>query len=359
MIRIGVAPDIEVEPDPALVRQGKDPQPEKAIETVTAELERNPPPSLNGGRTLTITNRPRQACRTAMRKANPGILLPAATILVVIGLAPPAWMWLPQIPQPVSATTPAQAAEPPCKDGTTVRNVTDRTITYSIYPVNKPEALQVRRIAPDAIDCYRTTTALEIEFREGEKELTYSLDPGRPYAFRYEEGTRIGLFLGSHGRSDAVDLAPFVPTPDEVVGKMLELAGVTAKDIVYDIGCGDGRIVIAAARKYGARGVGIDLDRTRIDESVANARKAGVERLVRFVCMDATRADISEATVVTLYLLSESNELLRPMLEKQLRPGSRVVSHNYAIAGWESKQIVATSVRDEEGKSHSIFVYAR
>jgi SAM-dependent methyltransferase len=225
--------------------------------------------------------------------------------------------------------------------------------------VNKPEALQIRRIAPNAIDCFPAVTVLEIEFHEGEKEITYSLDPGKPYAFRYEDGSRIGLFLGSHGRSDAVDLAPFVPTPGEIVDKMLELAGVTARDVVYDIGCGDGRIIITAARKYGAHGVGIDLDKAKIDESVANAAKAGVEHLVRFICMDATRADVSEATVVTLYLLTESNQLLRPMLEKQLRPGSRVVSHNYAIAGWESWQIVATSVKDEEGKSHSIFVYAR
>lgn len=264
-----------------------------------------------------------------------------------------------QSAQPVPPATPARTAEPPCTNATTIRNVTDRIITYTICPAGKPEALQIRRIAPNAIDCFPAVASLEIEFHQGEKEVSYSLDPGKPYAFRYEEGTKVGLFLGSHGRSDVVDLAPYVPTPSEVVDKMLELAGVTATDVVYDIGCGDGRIVIAAAQKYGAHGVGIDLDKTRIDESIANARKAGVERLVRFICRDATTADVSEATVVTLYLLSESNALLRPMLEKQLRPGSRVVSHNYAIAGWEKKQVVATSVKDEEGKNHTIFVYAR
>ncbi len=304
-----------------------------------------------------------------LRKMNLRISLPAVVILAVTGLGPAAGERLRQKPapveaarqsaQPVSGATRTRTVESACKDGTTIRNVTDRTITYTICPVNKPEALQIRRIAPNAIDCFPAVTALEIEFHEGGKEITYSLDPGKPYTFRYEDESRIGLFLGSHGRSDAADLAPFVPTPGEIVDKMLELAGVTARDIVYDIGCGDGRIVIAAARKYGAHGVGIDLDKAKIDESVANARKAGVEHLVRFICMDATRADVSEATVVTLYLLTESNQLLRPMLEKQLRPGSRIVSHNYAIAGWESGQIVATSVKDEEGKSHSIFVYAR
>ncbi len=295
---------------------------------------------------------------------NRRIALPAVVILAVTGLSPAAWVRLQQGParrsaQPVPAATHTQAAEPACEDATTIRNVTDRTITYTICPANRPGSLQIRRIAPNAIDCFPAVTALEIEFHEGEKEITYSLDPGKPYAFRYEDGARIGLFLGSHGRSDVVDLAPFVPTPGEVVEKMLQMAGVTARDVVYDIGCGDGRIVITAARKYGAHGVGIDLDKTRIDESVANARKAGVEHLVRFICMDATRADVSDATVVTLYLLSESNQLLRPMLEAQLRPGSRVVSHNYAIAGWESRQVVATSVIDLEGRSHSIFVYAR
>ena len=300
---------------------------------------------------------------------SPKSALAAVILLAVAGLALVALTRSPQ--NPASAEPPRQnappapaavtrpTAEPSCAHATTIRNVTDRTITYTICPAGRPEALQIRRITPNAIDCFPTAASLEVEFHKGEKEVTYTLDPGRPYSFRYNEGTKVELFLGSHGRSDAVDLAPYVPTPREVVEKMLELAGVTAEDVVYDIGCGDGRIVIAAAREYGARGVGIDLDRARIDESVANARKAGVERLVRFVCTDATRADVSEATVVTLYLLSESNELLRPMLEKQLRPGSRVVSHNYAIAGWENKQVVATSVKDGEGKDHAIFVYAR
>ena len=260
-------------------------------------------------------------------------------------------------PAPLSA--PANTAETPCANATTIRNVTDRTVTYTIGPAGGPEALQVRHIAPNAIDCFPAVTSLEIDFQEGGKEVSYSLEPGKPYAFRFEDKTRIGLFLGSHGRSDAVDLAPFVPTPNEIVDKMLELAGVTARDVVYDLGCGDGRIVIAAAQKYGARGVGIDLDKDRIEESITNARKAGVDHQVRFVCTDATKADITEATVVTLYLLSESNALLRPMMEKQLRPGSRIASHNYMIAGWEDKQVAATLVKDAEGKNHSIFVYVR
>ncbi|RPI99663.1 MAG: class I SAM-dependent methyltransferase [Candidatus Aminicenantes bacterium] len=140
---------------------------------------------------------------------------------------------------------------------------------------------------------------------------------------------------------------------------MLELAKVSDKDILYDIGCGDGRIVITAARRYGARGVGIDIDKAMIEESERNARSAGVEGQVKFITMDATKADISEATVVSLYLLPESNDLMRPILEAQLRPKSRVVCHNYAIPGWQAKEVQAETIEDENGEKHYIYLYER
>jgi len=242
---------------------------------------------------------------------------------------------------------------------TTVRNVTESTVTYKIYPSGKPEALETRAIAPGAIDRFRTATALEIEFNTGVKDAIYSLDPGSPYSFRYDEGSTIELFLGSHGRADAADLAPWVPTPQPVVDRMLELASVSDKDVLYDIGCGDGRIVITAARRYGARGVGIDIDKAMVDESDRNARSAGVERQVKFICMDATKADISEATVVSLYLLPESNALIRPLLDAQLRPKSRVVCHNYSIPGWEEKLTQTETVKDENGEDHYVYLYIR
>jgi len=242
---------------------------------------------------------------------------------------------------------------------TTLRNVTDRTIAYKIYPLSRPESLRTREIAPNAIDRYRTDETLAVEFSTGEKDVIYSLEPGKPYSFRYDQGSAIDLFLGAHGRADAVDLAPYVPTPSVVVGRMLELARPTRTDVLYDIGCGDGRIVIAAARKYGAKGVGIDIDRKMVETSRRKARAAGVGPLVRFICMDATKADVSPATVVTLYLLPESNALLRPMLEKQLRAGTRVISHNYKIPGWESKQTHAVTIKDENGTDHNIYAYIR
>ena len=116
---------------------------------------------------------------------------------------------------------------------------------------------------------------------------------------------------------------------------ILTLARVTAKDVVYDLGCGDGRIVISAATKYGASGVGIDINPQRIEEARANARKAGVEARTRFEVNDLFEADIGKATVVAIYLLPDVNLRLRPKLLKDLRPGTRVVSHSFLMGDWK------------------------
>jgi len=121
----------------------------------------------------------------------------------------------------------------------------------------------------------------------------------------------------------------YVPTPHEIVDRMLDVAKVRAQDVVYDLGCGDGRMVIAAAKKYGTRGVGVDLDPARIREARANAKRAGVEGLVSFKVADMFETDIREATVVMLYLLPELNRRLKPKLFAELRPGARVVSHDW------------------------------
>ena len=122
---------------------------------------------------------------------------------------------------------------------------------------------------------------------------------------------------------------PYVPTPQEVVDKMLEMAKVTGKDVVYDLGCGDGRIVITAAKRHGARGVGIDLNPDRIKEANENLKAAGVGNKVKFIEGDLFKSNFSEATVVTLYLLPQVNAALRPQLWKQLKVGTRVVSHAF------------------------------
>ena len=133
--------------------------------------------------------------------------------------------------------------------------------------------------------------------------------------------------------------ASFIPTPLEVVDRMLELARVTKDDVVYDLGSGDGRIVIKAAKEYGARGVGIEIDPKLVKQSRAKAKEDGVSHLVEFRVQDAMKVDVSDATVVTLYLTSEFNSKLRPILKKQLRPGARVVSHDHETKGWTPDKI--------------------
>jgi SAM-dependent methyltransferase len=138
----------------------------------------------------------------------------------------------------------------------------------------------------------------------------------------------------------------FVATDLEIVNAMLTLAGVTRDDVVYDLGCGDGRIVIAAAKEFGARGVGVDLDPQRIREAQANAVRAGVADRVTFRVQDIFDTDIQPATVVTLFLSPEVNVRLRPKLTSQLRPGSRIVSHRYGIGDWVPERTVTLSVHE-------------
>jgi SAM-dependent methyltransferase len=127
----------------------------------------------------------------------------------------------------------------------------------------------------------------------------------------------------------------YEPTSMDVVQAMLRLAGTTSADVVYDLGCGDGRIVIMAASRFGARGVCVDIDPERIAESRANARAAGVADRIRFLNEDLLTTDLGDATIVTLYLSNELNLRLRPKLERELKPGARVVSHWHAMGDWK------------------------
>ncbi len=156
-------------------------------------------------------------------------------------------------------------------------------------------------------------------------------------------------------RQPGASLAPYVPTPYDVVNRMLELAEVTRDDVVYDLGCGDGRIVITAAERFGARGVGIDYDPERIAEANANAARRGVQDLVTFIQQDAMEADVSDATVVTLYLLSSSNRKLRPILTRQLRPGARIVSHAFRMGDWRPD--VTREFQDERGTTRTLHLW--
>lgn len=168
----------------------------------------------------------------------------------------------------------------------------------------------------------------------------------------------IGLLaagLALYQPSQPARLAPSAATPPDVVDRMLTLAKVGPRDVVYDLGCGDGRIVIAAAQKFGARGVGVDIEPALIAQAEAAAREAGVADRVTFRVQDAMTVDVRPATVVTLYLLAASNVKLRPVLTRQLRPGARIVSHNYPIGDWEP-QTVDTFV-DARGATRTLYLW--
>jgi hypothetical protein len=239
----------------------------------------------------------------------------------------------------------------------TLRNVTKKDIVYTIKPGPGGGAPRTRTLRVNAVDRIATDLPFEISFDNGRRTAAYLVHPGKPYSFRYDKDDIIKVFPGSHGRPDAADLAPFVPTPQSVVERMLEVAAVGPDDVVYDIGCGDGRMVITAAKKYRARGVGIDFDAALIKECRAGAKREGVEKLVRFLHMDATKARVTEATVLALYLLPESLETLEPLFDRDLAAGARIVSHNYKIPGWDSRLVSSEVVTDEKDREHKIHLY--
>jgi protein-L-isoaspartate O-methyltransferase len=167
----------------------------------------------------------------------------------------------------------------------------------------------------------------------------------------------LGLTVAATSQPAAPTLAPFVPTPADVVTRMLKLASAGPGDVVYDLGSGDGRIVIAAAREFGARGVGIEIDPALVARAHRAAEDAGVAGRVSFRQQDALTADVSEATVVTLYLLAASNVKLRPLLERSLKPGSRIVAHNYPVGGWEPD--VIDIFTDRAGTERTLYLWRK
>ena len=163
-----------------------------------------------------------------------------------------------------------------------------------------------------------------------------ALDSSSPYRFQAQAQPRKPA-----QQPDVI----YVPTPHEVVDDMLRLANVGKSDILYDLGSGDGRIAIAAAKKFGIRAVGIDIDPERIREANENARRAGVTQLVEFRQEDLFKADFREATVITLYLLPDLNVKLRPRLLDELKPGTRIVSHQFDMGTWKPEKRLESNGR--------------
>jgi uncharacterized protein (TIGR03000 family) len=231
-------------------------------------------------------------------------------------------------------------------------------------PDNKPDAKKtdkksatikvlIRGDARLAIDDFETRqTGPERRFE------TPPLPPGRTFSYTltavWKEDERpikrMAVATVRAGKETTVDLRPgskdasssqiiYVPTPHKVVDKMLQMAKVTKDDVVFDLGCGDGRVVVTAAKKYGARGVGIDIDPQRIKEARDNVRKNKVEKLVEIRQGDALKVpDLGRATVVITYMLPEFMEKLRPVLEEHLKPGTRIVAHDYPVPRWEVEE---------------------
>ena len=166
---------------------------------------------------------------------------------------------------------------------------------------------------------------------------------------------RVALVLFAIASTAQSRLAPYVATPLDVVERMLRLADVGTRDVLYDLGCGDGRIVIMAAQKFGARGVGVDIDASLVTKAKADAVAAGVADRVNFRVQDALTTDLHEATVVTLYLLAASNVALKPMLQRDLPNGARIVSHNFPMGDWEPDRV--DNFTDASGKKRTLYLW--
>ena len=166
------------------------------------------------------------------------------------------------------------------------------------------------------------------------------------------------VFILDNSTAWSQEPIPFVPTTMPVVERMLELAEVRKGDVIYDLGSGDGRILIHAAKKYGTRGVGIDLDPQRVAEATEKAKQEGVSHLVEFRAEDGTQTDISEATVVALYMFKWFLNAIRPKLQK-LKPGSRIVNHDYDMDGWGPDQVVTLEPGKDPGieRHHTLYLW--
>jgi ubiquinone/menaquinone biosynthesis C-methylase UbiE len=157
---------------------------------------------------------------------------------------------------------------------------------------------------------------------------------------------------------EAEKLAPYYPTPDKVVIKMLQLGGLKAGEKMYDLGSGDGRIVIAAARQFHAQAVGVELDKDLCKQSLERIRKLGLEKSAEIVNGDILKQDYSSADLITVYLFPTSNDKVQPLLERQLKKGTRIVAHDFEFRNWTPEKVEDID-NDGEGRSHTLFLYRR
>jgi len=161
-------------------------------------------------------------------------------------------------------------------------------------------------------------------------------------------------------QQDVEKLAPFYPTPESVVKQMLELGGLKKGETHYDLGSGDGRLVIMAAQKFGARSVGYEIDEELFQKSTGRIKELGLQNLASIVKDDLMKADFGRPDLITVYLLPSSNDKIRPLLEKAMRPGTRVVSHDFEFSNWKPDKTINVEDNDEgNGRSHTLYLYRR
>lgn len=176
-----------------------------------------------------------------------------------------------------------------------------------------------------------------------------------PTAWFLDGASKARAQVAKRSDDEGKKIVPYVPTPQKVVDRMLELAQVKKGDVVYDLGSGDGRIVVTAAKKYGVKAIGFEIDPERIKESHENIKKAGVGHLVEIRQQDIRTVDLSRASVLTMYLLPEVNLMIRPNIWKQMKPGSRVVSHDFDMGDW--KPLKVEHLKDGSGWEHTLYLW--
>lgn len=164
--------------------------------------------------------------------------------------------------------------------------------------------------------------------------------------------------LAQQGNREPEKLAPYYPTPESVVERMLKLGGLKPGEKMFDLGSGDGRVVVMAAEKFKANATGVELDGDLYKQSTDRIKKLGLEKTARIIQGDIARQDYSSADMLTVYLLPSSNDKIRPMLEQQLKKGTRIVSHDFEFAGWTAEKVEHID-DDGEGRSHTLYLYRR
>lgn len=239
----------------------------------------------------------------------------------------------------------------------TLFNTLNRPFSFVYKPLNEDVKPEKRILGAGVRAGFSGNHHVEITFLPESGHLSYWLFPGERYSVRDIGEDDVRIFKMVHGDASAVNLAPHVPTPDFVIEQMLEVTGVHSESVVYDLGCGDGCVLIRAAEKCGARGVGVDIDPDLIKQARKAAAAAGVSSRVRFLNQDIFDTDLSDATLVYLYLFPDSLNLLRPYLEDNLKKGTMVACFSFALSGWEDRLVDRHEITGDFFVPKTIYIY--